>query len=200
VDEEEGSRNARVLMMTMHSAKGLEFPIVVMTGLEEGLFPHSRSADEEAELEEERRLCYVGITRAQRRLVITSAARRRVFGEYKSTEPSRFIDEIPRELLEEIPSETYASPYQSSFAQFRRSPYGRRGQRVREEQALYAYEDEDQSVPEGLRPGVRVRHPKFGEGTVLSVEPLDDDVKLVVRFSSVGQKTLRAKFAKLEVA
>ena len=200
VDEEAGARTARVLMMTLHSAKGLEFPIVVMTGLEEGLFPHSRSSDEEAELEEERRLCYVGITRARRRLVVTSAARRRVFGEYQSTEPSRFIDEIPRELLEEIPSETYASPYQSSFAQFRRSPHGRRGDRVREEQPLYAYEDEDQSVLQGLRPGVRVRHPKFGEGVVLSVEPLDDDLKLVVRFSSVGQKTLRAKFAKLEVA
>jgi DNA helicase-2/ATP-dependent DNA helicase PcrA len=194
VDEEAGSRNARVLMMTMHSAKGLEFPVVIMAGLEEGLFPHSRSIDEEAELEEERRLCYVGITRAQRRLVVTSAARRRVFGEYQSTEPSRFIDEIPRALLEEIPS-TFVSPYQSSFSQFR--PHGRR---VREEHAVYAYEDEDQSVPEGLRPGVRVRHPTFGEGTVISIEPLDDDTKLVVRFTSVGQKTLRAKFAKLEVA
>ncbi|MBI3046814.1 MAG: DUF3553 domain-containing protein [Acidobacteria bacterium] len=205
-DEEAGSRHARVLMMTLHSAKGLEFPIVVMTGLEEGLFPHSRSTDEEAELEEERRLCYVGITRAERRLVLISAARRRVFGEYQSTEPSRFIDEIPRELMEEVPS-GLVSPYQSSFAQFRGGPYGRRagkgpprGARVREEPALYACEDGDQSVPEGLRPGVRVRHPKFGEGTVLSIEPLDDDAKLVVRFTSVGQKTLRAKFAKLEVA
>jgi DNA helicase-2/ATP-dependent DNA helicase PcrA len=110
-------------MMTMHSAKGLEFPIVVMAGLEEGLFPHSRSSDDEAELEEERRLCYVGITRAQRRLVLTSAARRRVFGEYQSSEPSRFIDEIPRDLIEEIPS-TFVSPYQSSFSQFR-GAYGK---------------------------------------------------------------------------
>jgi DNA helicase-2/ATP-dependent DNA helicase PcrA len=185
--------------MTMHSAKGLEFPVVVMAGLEEGLFPHSRSSDDETELEEERRLCYVGITRAQRRLVITSAARRRVFGEYQSTEPSRFIDEIPRELVEEIPSAA-VSPYQSSFARFRASPYGRGVRRAREESVAYAYEDEDQSVPEGLRPGIRVRHPKFGEGTVISMEPLDDDTKLVVRFNSVGQKTLRAKFAKLEVA
>ena len=200
VDEEAGSRNARVLMMTMHSAKGLEFPMVVMTGLEEGLFPHSRSTDEEAELEEERRLCYVGITRAQRRLVITSAARRRVFGEYQSTEPSRFVDEIPRELIEEVPSASYASPYQSSFTPFGRGAYGRRGRQVREEPAPYAYEDEDQSAANGLRPGVRVRHPTFGEGTVISVEPLDDDTKLVVRFTSVGRKTLRAKFAKLEVA
>ena len=94
-DEEAGSQTARVLMMTMHSAKGLEFPVVVISGLEEGLFPHSRASDDEADLEEERRLCYVGITRAQRRLVLTSAARRRVFGDYQSTEPSRFIDEIP---------------------------------------------------------------------------------------------------------
>ena len=199
-DEEAGSRSARVLMMTMHSAKGLEFPIVIMAGLEEGLFPHSRSSDDEAELEEERRLCYVGITRAQRRLVLTSAARRRVFGDYQSSQPSRFIDEIPRELIEEVPS-AFVSPYQSSFSHFRGSPYGRGGRpRVREEQPAYAHEDEDQSVPAGLRPGIRVRHPKFGEGTVLSIEPLDDDTKLVVRFSSVGQKTLRAKFAKLEVA
>ena len=83
------------MMMTLHSAKGLEFPTVILAGLEEGLFPHSRSRDDEAELEEERRLCYVGITRARKQLVLTSAARRRVFGEYQSTEPSRFIDEIP---------------------------------------------------------------------------------------------------------
>ena len=198
-DEEAGSRTARVLMMTMHSAKGLEFPVVVMAGLEEGLFPHSRSSEDEAELEEERRLCYVGITRAQQRLVLTSAARRRVFGEYQSTDPSRFIDEIPRELIEEVPS-TFAAPHQSSFTQFRANPYGRGERRAREEAPAYAYEDEDQSVPDGLRPGRRVRHPTFGEGTVISVEPLDDDTKLVVRFASVGQKTLRAKFAKLEVA
>jgi DNA helicase-2/ATP-dependent DNA helicase PcrA len=202
VDEEAGSREARVLMMTMHSAKGLEFPIVVISGLEEGLFPHSRSADDEAELEEERRLCYVGITRAERRLVLTSAARRRVFGDYQSTEPSRFIDEIPAELLEEVPS-TFVTP-QANFSQFRSTSYirggGGYGRRAREQQPVYTYEDEDQSVPSGLKPGLRVRHAQFGVGTILSVEPLDDDTKLVVRFNSVGQKTLRAKFAKLEVA
>ena len=84
------------MMMTLHSAKGLEFPTVILAGLEEGLFPHSRSRDDEAELEEERRLCYVGITRARKQLVLTSAARRRVFGEYQNTEASRFIDGFPR--------------------------------------------------------------------------------------------------------
>jgi DNA helicase-2/ATP-dependent DNA helicase PcrA len=199
VDEESGARDARILMMTLHSAKGLEFPVVVICGLEEGLFPHSRST-EESDLEEERRLCYVGITRAKRRLVLTSAARRRLFGEYQSTEPSRFIGEIPLELLDEVPS--LATP-QTSFSQLGNWGYGRgsyRG-RVRETANVnYAYEDEDQSIPVGLRPGLQVRHAQFGLGTVLTVEPLDDDVKLVVRFSSVGQKTLRAKFAKLEVA
>jgi DNA helicase-2/ATP-dependent DNA helicase PcrA len=202
VDEEAGARDARVLMMTMHSAKGLEFPVVFIAGLEEGLFPHSRSAEDDAELEEERRLCYVAITRAQRRLALTSAARRRTFGEYHATEPSRFIDEIPRELIEEAPPPPVSS-YQSAFSQFRAHPYGRGGSyrgRVREEAAAYAYEEEDQSVPSGLKPGLRVRHPQFGVGTVISVEPLDDDTKLVVRFNTVGQKTLRARFAKLEVA
>src|SRR4051812_31245127 len=198
VDEESGASNARVLMMTMHSAKGLEFPVVTIAGLEEGLFPHSRSADDEAELEEERRLCYVGITRAQRRLVLTSAARRRVFGEYQSTDASRFIDEIPTELIEEVAA-THLMP-QTSFSNFRANPYPRGGYRGRvREEPDHSYADEDQSVPSGLRPGIRVRHPHFGVGTVLSVEQLDDDLKLLVRFNTVGQKTLRAKYAKLEM-
>ncbi len=217
VDEEAGSKDARVLMMTMHSAKGLEFPVVFICGLEEGLFPHSRSRDDEAELEEERRLCYVGITRAERRLVLTSAGRRRVFGEYQSCEPSRFLDEIPAELIEEVPS-NFATPYGGggygggSYGGGRATSYGGRqgyggGQggnsyrvRPREEPApTYKYEDEDQSSPSGLKTGARVRHAQFGVGTILSVEPLGDDTKLVVRFVSVGQKTLRAKFAKLEM-
>src|SRR4051812_48337775 len=178
VDEESGSRDARVLMMTMHSAKGLEFPVVVIAGLEEGLFPHSRSADDDAELEEERRLCYVGITRAERRLVLTSAARRRVYGDYQATQPSRFLDEIPSELIEEARS-NFSSP-QSPYTQFRAPSYGRgsgyRG-KTREEPPVYAHEDEDQSVPSGLKPGLRVRHAQFGVGTIVTVEPLDDDVK-----------------------
>ena len=198
-DEEAGSKDSHVLMMTMHSAKGLEFPVVIIAGLEEGLFPHSRSADDEAELEEERRLCYVGITRAERRLVLTSAARRRVYGDYQSTEPSRFIDEIPPNLMETVPS---AMSFASSNAYS--APRGDRwagyGRRKQEETTQYRYEDEDQSVPNGLKVGLRVRHPTFGVGTVTALEPLDDDVKLVVRFLSVGPKTLRAKFAKLEPA
>ncbi|HET9359414.1 MAG TPA: UvrD-helicase domain-containing protein [Vicinamibacterales bacterium] len=197
VDEETGSKNARVLMLTLHSAKGLEFPVVVISGLEDGLFPHSRATSDEVDLEEERRLCYVGITRAQRRLVLTSAARRRVFGDYQPTEPSRFLSEIPPELIEDAPS-LYVAPQPSYPAFGSRRRRGGPGGYVREEPQAYEYENEDQSVPFGLRLGLRVRHPTFGVGTILRVEPLDDDAKLVVRFA-IGQKTLRAKFSKLEM-
>ncbi len=193
VDEEAGTRDAHVLMMTMHSAKGLEFQTVILAGLEDGLFPHARSRENESELEEERRLCYVGITRAQRQLVLTSAARRRNFGEYQSTEPSRFLDEIPLDLIQDVPSPVFVSPYK---VRSRTKTY-----RQRKTSQGFAYEDEDQSAtPSGLRPGLRVRHQKFGLGTIVDVEQLVDDTKLVVRFQSVGTKTLRAKFAKLEVA
>ena len=201
VDKEAGSREARVLLMTLHSAKGLEFPYVVMAGMEEGLFPHSRASEDDAELEEERRLCYVGITRARSRLVLTSAARRRVFGDYQGTQPSRFLDEIPADLLEQEFS-TYSSPYAATRGgwNYRPNPYRgggrRRGDTVREEPAF----EYSQEPPSGLAPGRKVRHGHFGVGTVMSVEELDDDMKLVVRFTSVGTKTLRAKYAKLELA
>jgi DNA helicase-2/ATP-dependent DNA helicase PcrA len=204
VDEEDGDLNARIWLMTLHSAKGLEFPTVVMAGLEEGLFPHSRSSESDEELEEERRLCYVGMTRARQRLVLTGAARRRVFGDYQSTEPSRFIDEVPAELLDRMAPSFSSGSYQGTFShyEFRTNPYGRgrRGGKVREEEPTYAYEDEDQSTGLSLKPGMRVRHAQFGVGSVISVEALTDDTKLVVRFSGVGLKTLRARFARLEPA
>jgi DNA helicase-2/ATP-dependent DNA helicase PcrA len=203
-DEESGNREAKVWMMTMHAAKGLEFPVVVIAGMEEGLFPHSRASEDDDEVEEERRLCYVGMTRAQSQLILTSAARRRVFGEYQATEPSRFLDEIPAELVERI-APTYASPYQGAFThqhyEFRTNPYGRKGRggRVRESDAAYAYEHEDQSR-DGIRTGVRVRHAQFGVGTVVGVEEHNDDLKITVRFNTVGVKKLLAKYAKLELA
>jgi len=202
-DEESGTRDARVWMMTMHAAKGLEFPTVIIAGLEEGLFPHSRSSEDQEELEEERRLCYVGMTRAQSQLVLTSAARRRVFGEYQSTEPSRFLDEIPSELVERI-TPVHIPQYGSfshSHYEFRTNPYGRKGRggRFREGEAAYAYENEDQSTP-NLRPGMRVRHAQFGVGNIVGVEEHNDDLKITVRFNTVGTKKLLAKYAKLELA
>ena len=203
-DETQGSAQARVWLMTMHAAKGLEFPAVIIPGMEEGLFPHSRARDDEAELEEERRLCYVGITRAERRLYLSSASRRRVFGEYQGTQPSRFLAEIPPELVEERESPTlaYGSRRQPAY-EMRVNPDGwprrRREDGVREAPAItYHYEDEDQSLT--LRPGLRVRHPQFGVGTVLDVEAAHADMKLTVRFASVGQKKLLARFAGLKPA
>ena len=202
-EEESGTREAKVWLMTMHAAKGLEFPVVIIAGMEDGLFPHSRSSEDEAEIEEERRLFYVGMTRAESRLVLTGAARRRIFGEYQGTQPSRFLAEIPAELIERIDVERPA--YQGTFThahyEFRTNPYGRKGRggRFREDAPAYAYEDEDQSAA-ALRPGMRVRHALFGVGTVLAVDEHTDDLKVTVRFNSVGQKKLLAKFAKLTPA
>ncbi|MGE3844622.1 MAG: 3'-5' exonuclease, partial [Vicinamibacterales bacterium] len=211
VDEEQGAATARVWLMTLHAAKGLEFPTVIIAGLEDGLFPHARSRDDEAELEEERRLCYVGMTRAEDQLILTSAARRRVFGEYQATVVSRFIDEIPANLLERRDT-SFSSPsgYRGGHAtdqgRFTREPspaYGSPSARRRAEPESQAtawrHEDEDQSGS-ALRAGRRVRHPHFGVGTVLSVEGHDEDAKVVVRFTSVGQKKLVARFARLEPA
>ena len=200
VDKPEGSKHAQALLMTMHSAKGLEFPVVVIAGLEEGLFPHARARDSEEELEEERRLCYVGITRARKELYLTSARRRRVFGEYQSTEPSRFLDEIPPQLLRH--EESRAEVMRSSSARgwgYAPNPYRRAPDQAARPSRTYAAEDEDQSGRGGLTSGAKVRHAMFGTGTVLSVQELDDDLKLVVKFTTVGTKTLRAKYAKLEL-
>ena len=205
-DEEKGAPEARIWLMTLHAAKGLEFPVVFMVGMEEGLFPHMRAQDDDDQLEEERRLCYVGMTRAQTRLILTSAARRRVFGEYTASDPSRFLEEIPSDLIEVV-APVFSTPIRDTTTSGRQ----RRGRRRFEPAANagddddiqpdygYDYENEDQSVV-SLRPGARVRHPTFGVGTVLSVEPLTDDMKLTIRFADIGRKTLRAKFAKLTLA
>jgi DNA helicase-2/ATP-dependent DNA helicase PcrA len=168
------------------------------------LYPHSRSADDEEEVEEERRLFYVGMTRARRQLLLTGAARRRVFGDYQSCLPSRFLEEIPPELMDRRiaqPVSRYDGSFSHAHYEFRTNPYGRkgRGARFKEAAAPYAYENEDQSISE-LRTGMRVRHAQFGVGTVLAVEEHTDDYKITVRFNSVGQKKLLARFAKLEPA
>jgi DNA helicase-2/ATP-dependent DNA helicase PcrA len=145
------------------------------------------------------------MTRARQRLVLTGAGRRRVFGEYKASEPSRFIDEVPSELLDRVAPTYSSSGYQGHFPQYgvRGNSYGRGGGssgRTREVEPTYNYEDEDQSSGMTLKAGMRVRHSQFGIGSVVSVEPLENDAKLVVRFNQVGVKTLRAKFARLEPA
>ena len=201
-DEADGAENAKVWLMSMHAAKGLEFPIVVVAGMEEGLFPHSRAAEDDDDVEEERRLCYVCLTRARERLILTGAARRRVFGEYQATYQSRFLEEIPPELMDRV-EHTPAAPRWSGQPYELRNPYGRRGGQgstARESAPkTYAYEDEDQSES-GVKIGGRVRHSQFGIGTVLGIEDTGGDFKVTVRFLSVGTKKLLASFAKLERA
>ena len=203
-DEEEGSPNARVWLMSLHAAKGLEFPLVVLSGLEEGLFPHMRSiaTEDEAAIEEERRLCYVGMTRAESHLLLTSAARRRLFGEYQATEPSRFLAEIPRELVDVIEPAFTARPYGGGGTGW--SPRRGRGDRHEAwggnaDAASVSWDaaDEDQSAG-GISRGARVRHPTFGTGEVIHVEPVAGDLKLTIRFATVGRKKLLARYANLE--
>ncbi len=201
-DEVAGAEDARVWLMTLHAAKGLEFPLVVIAGMEDGLFPHARVADDPRALEEERRLCYVGMTRAESRLVLTSARRRLVFGEYHDTEPSRFLFEIPPDAVEVVEPDEPPAPWRSAGGDGGGGwRPGRRRRRWEDApdptRTIYDDADEDQSQT-GISRGARVRHPIFGRGTVASVEPLPRGVKLTVRFDSAGRKTLIAPPAKIE--
>ena len=166
-----------VQMMTLHAAKGLEFPVVFMAGMEEGLFPHQMSLDEPGRLEEERRLCYVGITRARRSLYLTCTERRRLHGSERYNLPSQFIGEIPAELIEEIrPRVSISQPmYRPSAHKVSEPP------------------------PEpGLGVGQRVMHPKFGEGLVIDYEGQGSHARVQVSFSDAGDKWLVLAYANLQ--
>ncbi|HEX3456782.1 MAG TPA: DUF3553 domain-containing protein [Candidatus Baltobacteraceae bacterium] len=169
-----------VTLMTLHSAKGLEFPNVFLTGLEEGVFPHSRTLTEPEELEEERRLAYVGITRAIDRLYLTYAARRALFGNTYAYPKSRFIEELP--ALEVLESDSIPLP----------RPAGGRWREVA------IHESAGAGVHLGLKDGDRVRHPKWGEGRIESIVGAGGDGLVTIDFPNVGQKMLMLKYAPLE--
>ena len=178
--------DAPVVLMTLHAAKGLEFDAVFLAGLEEGLSPHSRSLASEEGLEEERRLCYVGMTRAKDALHLTWARSRMVFGRRRLAEPSRFLAELPRDRLRisgEVPGRPQAP--------------GWHGERPSREWA-FPVEAPRPAAPGGLKPGARVRHPLFGIGTVLRSEGAGDELKLTVSFAGIGAKRLVARYAGLE--
>ena len=176
-----------VQMMTLHSAKGLEFPVVFLCGLEDGLFPHQRSIMDVQGLEEERRLCYVGTTRAMRHLYVTYAEQRRMHGVDSYGAPSRFLAEIPAELVEEVRPRVQVSRPTYSPPQ-RSSPSVPRGTQQR-------YTDDS---PGALRLGQRVRHQKFGDGVVLSVEGQGANARIQVNFERQGTKWLMMGYANLE--
>jgi DNA helicase-2/ATP-dependent DNA helicase PcrA len=244
-DTDQYEEGSRITLMTLHAAKGLEFPLVFLAGMEEGLFPSSRTFLNPEQIEEERRLCYVGMTRAMDTLVLSRARYRRRYGSDlpDASVPSRFLEEIPPQLMEEIGTSSRRSgTREPAFSEV-------------DEGRHYSYEDEDQSassrarlgrslaperpystkrngttgspyqsidniadffasrgkkfsrpkveVPEpagkrGFRPGQRVRHPKYGEGTVYKREGDGDDAKITVQFPQAGLKKLVEKFAQLE--
>jgi len=182
-----------VKLMTIHSAKGLEFPVVFIVGLEDGYFPHELSKGNELEVEEERRLLYVGMTRAMEKLILTNSATRYIFGSLKERTPSPFIGEIPAEHLKLVAGLTPA----------RRSGWGGyEGSRSRNAK-LDSWDailtKPQTSSHSEFRPGARVHHKTFGVGVVLSTEGSGDGLKVIVSFSRFGKKTLLAKIAKLEI-
>jgi len=183
-------RNDRVSLMTVHSAKGLEFPLVFLVGLEERIFPHASSMRDEGGIEEERRLCYVAMTRAMKHLFITSASERRRYGEHHYQSPSRFLREVPEELIEVLSDARRPS----------------RGQRMREERPAtrdgydYSYSQDAPSEEGGVAQGTRVRHPVFGLGEVLAVVGDGLNQKLRIKFERAGVKTVMVRYANLELA
>ena len=179
-----------VTLMTLHTAKGLEFPLVVLTGMEDGVFPHVRSLSDPTELEEERRLCYVGMTRAEQRLVLTHADRRTLWGGVAYNPPSRFLEEIPEGLIVRrgsvgAPTSTRSTTARASGGDDRRAP--RRG----------SGGIDVVDLDEGFRPGDTVLHPRFGRGLVLEVAPAGDDHEVSVDFEEVGMKHLMLAYAAL---
>ena len=177
-DAQASAHEDAVQLMTLHSAKGLEFPLVFISGLEETLFPHIRSMDSPDQLEEERRLCYVGITRAKQKLYITYAEIRKIHGSDVFNPPSRFIREIPPELMDEV------RPRASVTMSFERKT---------------TQAPKDFKISEGISLGQRVAHKKFGQGIVLNYEGAGDSARVQINFDNVGSKWLVLSFANLEV-
>ena len=252
-DADAYDERAQITLMTLHAAKGLEFPLVFLCGLEEGLFPHSRTFLNPDDVEEERRLCYVGMTRAMDQLVLTRAVYRRRYGTDmpEASVPSRFLEEIPAELMEGLGTSRVGRTLLSDNARRypRASGTSPQGQNRRTGMSdphvqHYAYEDEDQSLPwmekpgraavstgtkynsidniaeffasrgkkfsvpklpvdepkgrRGFRPGQKVKHPKYGEGTVYQREGEGEEAKITVQFPRFGLKKLVEKYAQLE--
>ncbi|HEV2131245.1 MAG TPA: 3'-5' exonuclease, partial [Longimicrobiaceae bacterium] len=203
IDQHDANADA-VSLMTLHNAKGLEFPFVFVAGMEEGLFPLARAYDEPAQLEEERRLFYVGITRAERNLYITLARRRRRGAEWLDSMPSSFLEAIPSDLLDIRRSPQVRG---RSFGIFRRteSAYSSRSERLglrathpAPAESRYTVDYSDSQETPRLVKGTRVRHPQFGAGTVADLSGVGADVRAAIDFDSVGRKTVVLRYANLQ--
>ncbi|HEU4835199.1 MAG TPA: UvrD-helicase domain-containing protein [Pyrinomonadaceae bacterium] len=225
-DQDDYKRDAPVTLMTAHSAKGLEFPLVFVVGLEEGLFPHSRAATDVSELEEERRLAYVAITRAERYLYVTHAMKRRVYGEELASEPSTFLNEMPTELLEDLSlgkswlsfkgGSQQIDYEQGEYKKERKKYTGKTYDSVDSIADFFKQRNRQMGQTSGslpnvskatpsqpsneITPGSYVKHSKYGRGLVLRREGAGESAKLTVSFPGYGQKKLVEKYAGLEKA
>jgi len=180
-----------VQLMTLHSAKGLEFPLVFLGGMEEGLFPHQMSVEEPGRLEEERRLCYVGITRAMQQLYLTYAESRRINGSETYNRVSRFVAEIPQDHIEEVRSQhAVARPARGGYS-------AHRGSSSLMGNSSFANAE---LLGTSLRLGQRVVHSKFGEGVIINYEGEGKQARIQVNFDEVGSKWLMMAYANLEPA
>jgi DNA helicase-2/ATP-dependent DNA helicase PcrA len=204
-DADQYQEDVPVSLMTLHSAKGLEFDAVYLAGLEEGVLPHGRSIDTPGEIEEERRLFYVGMTRAKKTLVLSRAIYRRSYGEdrLRASLPSRFLAEIPRDLIEAAagsqsePGETRRYEPDPEFSQaytYRRAPRTPYGRSTPPAPPRSNFSSKDPLI------GKRVRHLKFGVGTIIEVEGDGEDRRLTVSFQDYGPKKLLERYANLQLA
>jgi DNA helicase-2/ATP-dependent DNA helicase PcrA len=214
-DTDDIDADNRVMLMTMHAAKGLEFPVVFIVGMEDGVFPHSRTLMEPTELEEERRLAYVGITRARERLCVTHAWTRSLFGQSQYNPPSRFLDEVPKELFDRqgnvdssIDSDRASYRARTDWAMGRVPEYRRRDDepddnswernRERKVNAALRTPKPSNSQELGLRVGDDVRHATFGEGVIIDIKGAGDNAEATIRFVDAGTKHLMLTWAPLE--
>ncbi len=211
-----------VQLMTLHAAKGLEFPLVFLCGMEEGLFPHQRSIEEPDRLQEERRLCYVGMTRAQQRLVICYAEARRMYGQTRYAAASRFLGEIPPDCVEELRSPRMTRPLLRPASPPYRPPHppsspSHRPVTSAQHAAHHAHQSAQHTahgstarqsarhaahgnaVGDSITPGRRIRHPTFGEGTVTHIEGQGAQARIQINFARVGSKWLVSGYAPLEL-
>lgn len=181
-----------VTLMTLHAAKGLEFPVVAMIGLEYGILPHQRAADDNRQMEEERRLCFVGITRAQKLVILSRAKRRMLRGQIEDCIASPFLTEMPQSEMDVVDYSQYGGGTRAGGGsggsgggyQWPGSSRSRGGQ---------------EQTPSIYKPDQRVRHPRFGLGTIVEASPMGGETRLVVQFDEAGKKTLVASFARLEI-
>jgi DNA helicase II / ATP-dependent DNA helicase PcrA len=192
--EGEGKKSSATLM-TLHSAKGLEFPMVFMVGMEERLFPHLRALEDPVQMEEERRLCYVGMTRAKKRLFLLNVRRRHIFGQEQLNPPARFLRDIPAELIDAGDEWQQPAAIQAAVATHNLAS-------LFEDEIEPDFDNEVRMVPEdqedGVFLGMRVRHAQFGPGVIRKIEGEGDNQKVIVAFASVGFKKLLVRFAGLE--